>query len=521
MDEDKPIPPEASRFAQRHPDKSANIRRLRINLVDGPVEKSAQSPRSPRSPGVIPERGSSLKHTGSPPRKSKKSRTTNTKRKESTRTETVPGAPEESVEVEMDEESKMREKILQELEQEENEVAQRIRVLKEQKLKRDILAGKQPMRGDAGATPLSEPHVSVIPSPEPSPTSTVSSASEVRIQSTTKAHKVLGITKDPFAVENPVEQLAEWAETRHIKPESLAVAQTRNLRHSRHRSLTVNDGDDLTPLPINYTLALQSAEAASPPTPTIASFMRKGSPPAPSISVTSSKNSRASDNSLKRSSSAVGVGGRSAVGRKATTSTIMGTPNGHAHSSSVTDGFTIPKAASFRSASEELGHRHQSMIMPSSKSVSNSVPLQSTRTKKRWSHPDLPAKAEKAHNDKMLRKELAAAGAVQKVPQTVIEERPASLDAIDVEVETYLNSPRLSQKIRHPQTGRIISFSDVGDPNGFVVFVCVGMGLTRYVMAFYDQLAATLKLRLITPERPGIGQSQVDPTGTPMSWPGT
>jgi hypothetical protein len=89
-----------------------------------------------------------------------------------------------------------------------------------------------------------------------------------------------------------------------------------------------------------------------------------------------------------------------------------------------------------------------------------------------------------------------------------------------MDVDAYLNSPRLSQKIRHPQTGRIISFSDVGDPNGFAVFVCVGMGLTRYVMAFYDQLAATLKLRLITPDRPGIGGSQADPNGTPLSWPG-
>jgi hypothetical protein len=94
------------------------------------------------------------------------------------------------------------------------------------------------------------------------------------------------------------------------------------------------------------------------------------------------------------------------------------------------------------------------------------------------------------------------------------------VDSIDLEVDSYLNSSRLSQKIRHPQTGRVISFSEVGDPNGFAVFVCVGMGLTRYVMAFYDQLAATLKLRLITPDRPGIGESQVDPTGTPLSWPG-
>jgi hypothetical protein len=136
----------------------------------------------------------------------------------------------------------------------------------------------------------------------------------------------------------------------------------------------------------------------------------------------------------------------------------------------------------------------------------------------------LPAKAEKRHNDRVDKAEAKAAamgiGAVQRPPRPIIEERPASMDSIDIKVDEYLDSSRLSQKIRHPQTGRIISFSEVGDPTGFAVFVCVGMGLTRYVMAFYDQLAATLKLRLITPDRPGIGGSQIDPTGTPLSWPG-
>ncbi|KAJ4855979.1 alpha/beta hydrolase fold domain-containing protein [Trichoderma breve] len=100
-------------------------------------------------------------------------------------------------------------------------------------------------------------------------------------------------------------------------------------------------------------------------------------------------------------------------------------------------------------------------------------------------------------------------------------ERPQSADSIDDAVESYLCSPRLSQKIRHPQTGRIISFSEVGDPEGFAVFCCVGMGLTRYITAFYDELALTLRLRLITPDRPGVGDSEpyTDGTSTPLSWP--
>lgn len=104
----------------------------------------------------------------------------------------------------------------------------------------------------------------------------------------------------------------------------------------------------------------------------------------------------------------------------------------------------------------------------------------------------------------------------------VLDDRPNSLDSVDSAVEDYIASPRLSQKITHPQTGRVLSFSEVGDPNGSVIFCCVGMGLTRYITAFYDDLARTLKLRLITPDRPGVGGSEphTDGTDTPLGWPG-
>lgn len=107
-------------------------------------------------------------------------------------------------------------------------------------------------------------------------------------------------------------------------------------------------------------------------------------------------------------------------------------------------------------------------------------------------------------------------------PQTPFDDRPSSADSIDDSVESYLTSPRLTQKIHHPQTGRTIAFSEVGDAGGHAVFCCVGMGLTRYIMAFYDELALTLKLRLITPDRPGVGESEpyMDGTATPLSWPG-
>ena len=92
-------------------------------------------------------------------------------------------------------------------------------------------------------------------------------------------------------------------------------------------------------------------------------------------------------------------------------------------------------------------------------------------------------------------------------------------DPIDEEVEQYLSAPRLNQKVQRNR--RTISFSEVGDPKGSVVFICVGMGLTRFLTAFYDELAMTLKLRLITPDRPGCGGSEAheDGSNTPLSWP--
>ncbi|KGO46471.1 hypothetical protein PEX1_085940 [Penicillium expansum] len=101
-------------------------------------------------------------------------------------------------------------------------------------------------------------------------------------------------------------------------------------------------------------------------------------------------------------------------------------------------------------------------------------------------------------------------------------ERPSSADSIDLAVDDYIFSPKLTQRVTHPATGRSIAFSEVGAPKGHVVLCCVGMGLTRYLMAFYDELARTLNLRLVTLDRPGVGESgphQGDEPSTPLSWP--
>lgn len=97
---------------------------------------------------------------------------------------------------------------------------------------------------------------------------------------------------------------------------------------------------------------------------------------------------------------------------------------------------------------------------------------------------------------------------------------PDDAKGIEEDVEAFLGSPRFTQKIRHPRTGRTIAFSEVGDPHGFVVFCCVGMGLTRYVTSFYDEIAKAQKLRIITPDRPGVGETDVMPAerSTPLAW---
>lgn len=107
--------------------------------------------------------------------------------------------------------------------------------------------------------------------------------------------------------------------------------------------------------------------------------------------------------------------------------------------------------------------------------------------------------------------------------QSLNNERPSSADSIDLAVDEYVFSPKLTQKVPHPTTGRMIAFSEVGDPKGHVVLCCLGMGLTRYLMAFYDELARTLNLRLVTLDRPGVGESgphQLDEPSNPLSWPG-
>ena len=173
---------------------------------------------------------------------------------------------------------------------------------------------------------------------------------------------------------------------------------------------------------------------------------------------------------------------------------------------------SAPKGAMVRSVSdsEAFGKENKD---PETSGAFESVP-KGGQLPKSMSMPVVPA-AER-------RGRIASNQIASGIRMTMVDDRPSTADSIDEAVEDYMTAPRLSQRIYHPQTGRAISFSEVGDANGSVVFCCVGMGTTRYLTAFYDELALSLRLRLITLDRPGIGDSQphADGSDTPLGWPG-
>ncbi|OKL60533.1 hypothetical protein UA08_04306 [Talaromyces atroroseus] len=106
---------------------------------------------------------------------------------------------------------------------------------------------------------------------------------------------------------------------------------------------------------------------------------------------------------------------------------------------------------------------------------SPAIQTRRTRDKKRESleKPDVPlspsvSKSHKRHSS----------GAFTLARPSIAEDRPSSADSIDMAVDSFL-------------------------------------------MAFYDELARTLKLRLVTLDRPGVGESDpsVEGEGTPLTWP--
>jgi hypothetical protein len=78
-------------------------------------------------------------------------------------------------------------------------------------------------------------------------------------------------------------------------------------------------------------------------------------------------------------------------------------------------------------------------------------------------------------------------------------------------VAKYLRSRRLNRCItleRPGQTGQVLSYAEVGDPQGYPVLVFLGLGCVRYLIALYDELARAEGIRLICIDRWGLGKSQ-------------
>ncbi|KAF2083542.1 alpha/beta-hydrolase [Saccharata proteae CBS 121410] len=347
-------------------------------------------------------------------------------------------------------------KMQLEKEEIDNQTTRRIKELKRQKELRDQEASRWGFITNERTEAVSSPHTKSPSSPDSLPSPGSLSSDNVE--------------------ERPIEDSTAKAH----KLLGLTTASYPMQRRSKSfKEEAKSEAEDASPLPIDYQAALQSLDR-----------------------------SESSHSEKTATSRAPGSFGRSssAIGRKSPEQP----PNGLDYPIN----FDSPPESrvSSRAASTDPGSRQQSLYVPNQPQRSNSK-------KKRWSHPDLPLKAEQKLNAKLDRENMAVKAA--QMPEPVIEEppRPSSSDSVDDDVDAFLYSPRLSQKVREPNTGRTICFSEVGDPQGFVVFVCVGMGLTRYITAFYDELAASLKLRLITPDRPGVGESQADPHGTPLSWP--
>ena len=278
------------------------------------------------------------------------------------------------------------------------------------------------------------------------------------------------------------------------------------LTNGDHPNLVEQPETPLTPtlLPINYQYVLKNLGQDSPP----------------STKAASSKDSVRTASSRPKS---MAVGGRSAASRKKVTKSLqVGSPGrrqSEADESTMPPLPAMPVLPDFRSETSgaSTAEKDRESLDGGSGGIAGMLTKRSNSKKGRWSHQDSPGYFDRKGSTRDTRFAVKP----PERPDTVLEEsRPASADSVGRDVDAFINAQRLSQKIRHAQTGRIISFSEVGDPNGHAVFCCVGMGLTRYVTAFYDELATTLKLRLITPDRPGVGESQTDPVGTPLSWPG-
>ena len=69
------------------------------------------------------------------------------------------------------------------------------------------------------------------------------------------------------------------------------------------------------------------------------------------------------------------------------------------------------------------------------------------------------------------------------------------------------------------QDGAVVAFEEYGDPNGVPVIFCHGWPSSRTMARLTDEPARELGIRIISPDRPGISASSLQPDRKLSDWP--
>ena len=75
------------------------------------------------------------------------------------------------------------------------------------------------------------------------------------------------------------------------------------------------------------------------------------------------------------------------------------------------------------------------------------------------------------------------------------------------------------EKVVQLEDGAVIAFEEYGDPNGVPVIFCHGWPSSRTMARLTDEPARDLSIRIISPDRPGICGSSLQPERKLTDWP--
>jgi len=76
-----------------------------------------------------------------------------------------------------------------------------------------------------------------------------------------------------------------------------------------------------------------------------------------------------------------------------------------------------------------------------------------------------------------------------------------------------------SEKMVRLKNGGVTAFEEYGDPNGVPVVFCHGWPSSRIMAQLTDNAARDLRIRIISPDRPGISRSSLEPNRKLGDWP--